>query len=162
MITADAFQQQLQSSLIPLLTRWEHCYKIMNVSNTSVNAMICLPIKPNHSVELQIQYSPLYQEPQLTFRIWKREIEDDIDTQQVCFPDDIRQWLNTQDFTIRLDYLHPSNRDVWYSVHACDTAEIVGPESKDYLNRWASIFLTIFDSDVSLMFVPGVGHSDKY
>ncbi|SCU84877.1 LAFA_0D12574g1_1 [Lachancea sp. 'fantastica'] len=153
MISADAFQHQLQKSIVPLLTRWKRCYQLSNVSNASINVLIYLPIKPHHSIELQILYSPVYQEPQLIFRIWSHETVDDIETQRICFPDDLHTWLNIQDFTIRLDYLHPSSRDVWYSVHGCDTADIVGSELKDYLKRWASIFLTIFDSEVSLMFL---------
>ncbi|SCV04258.1 LAME_0H17018g1_1 [Lachancea meyersii CBS 8951] len=153
MITSETFQYQLQHVLVPLLRRWSRCYRLNIAPKDRVTAFVSQPFKPNHFLEIQIQYSSIYQEPQLTFRIWEIYTVDDVEYQRPCFPTDLSHWLNMQEFTVRLDYLHPSDRNVWYSVHGCDTAETVGSQLDHYLQRWASVYFTIFDFEFSRVFV---------
>ncbi|SCV00944.1 LANO_0F09340g1_1 [Lachancea nothofagi CBS 11611] len=154
MITKEVFELQIRETLLPALRRWSLCQKVsLSDDKAVVTAVVKHLSLPYYTLEIQVEYSNIYQEPQLIFKVWKVQVEQDIEVKQVYFPPDLSRLLNLQDFVIRLDYLHNLNRDLWYSVHGCDTNSIVGSQLEHYLERWASIYLTIFDPEFSRVFI---------
>lgn len=101
-------------------------------------------------LELKITYSPVYQEPLLLLRLWRRDSSQDDMTDLVSpwFPQDIRALLGIdKSFQVELDaVVSPVShfQETWYSIHPCDTAEIVGDQVQyvdGYLERWFSVFV---------------------
>ncbi|SCU93401.1 LADA_0G02894g1_1 [Lachancea dasiensis] len=159
MIAEDIFQKQLETELVPILRRWPLCRELSLLKhNGSVVILARHPELVDHTFQILIQYSTIYQEPQLLFKIWETRIVDQVEIQRLSFPGDVSTLVNTQDFTIRSDYIHNTGRDLWYSIHGCDTGEIVGYQEESYLERWCSIYFTIFDPGFSNLFI----YSDHY
>ncbi|CCE93546.1 E2-like conjugating enzyme TDEL_0G01790 [Torulaspora delbrueckii] len=101
-------------------------------------------------LELKITYSQVYQEPLLLLRVWRKDQsqEDESDFVSLWFPQDVSALLGIdKSFQLELDaVVSPTShlQETWYSIHPCDTAEIVGDQAKyadGYLNRWLSVFL---------------------
>lgn len=101
-------------------------------------------------LELKITYTHVYQEPLLLIKVWQREHPGNeyIDLVSPCYPQDIRALLGIdKSFQVELDaVISPKThtQETWYSIHPCDTAEIVGGQAQfldGYLKRWISVFL---------------------
>lgn len=105
-------------------------------------------------IEFKITYTPIYQEPFLLMRLWRKysmqESKDDFDDDMITlwFPADVKQALGImQDFQVGLDAISSTSektQEAWYSFHPCDTAQIVGDQELyrgNYLERWLSVFL---------------------
>lgn len=101
-------------------------------------------------LECKITYSQTYHEPQLLLRIWRFARFEGIDCLEPWFPQDLQHILPLPSwFQIGLDTISTASTSepaAWYSIHACDTADIAGSRpsfESTYLSRWASVF--IFD-----------------
>ncbi|GAV55691.1 hypothetical protein ZYGR_0AY00830 [Zygosaccharomyces rouxii] len=99
-------------------------------------------------LECKITYSQAYHEPQLLLRIWKVTQIEGIDCIEPWFPKELDHVLPMPKwFRFGLDAIAATSTDesaAWYSIHACDTADIVGDRPvfrSTYLSRWASVFL---------------------
>lgn len=99
-------------------------------------------------LECKITYSQTYHEPQLLLRIWKFSQIDGITCVEPWFPKELDHALPMPGwFRFGLDTVSTTSTDesaAWYSIHACDTANIVGDRpvfQSTYLSRWASVFL---------------------
>lgn len=156
-----------------MLTHTEYCDQLQHVCNTklkcsdlvlemqpvstdgTVRFRAALPSSAQHTaklnyLEFKISYSPVYQEPVLLFRLWRSvpSPEDGIDLISPWFPDDASRLLGIDNgFQVGLDAIFSNStcsQETWFSIHPCDTAQIVGDRSEfksEYLNRWLSIFL---------------------
>lgn len=147
------FRNQLSTTLVPLLKRWKLCENVTPVQDgDAVHAIVACTVLKQFTFEIQVEYSHLYCVPQLIFKIWETTDEHGTEVRTLTFPSDLSSLLLIQNFSVGLDYVHKQNKDIWYSVHACDTRDVVGEQTENYLERWASIYLTIFDPDFSKVF----------
>ncbi|SCU96015.1 LAMI_0F04830g1_1 [Lachancea mirantina] len=156
MISPEAFDRQL-SSLIPIISKWRLCVRLDLRQNTEIGVH-CAYVHSNHpnlpdvTFEISIQFNPIYQEPFLTFRIWKTKCVDGFEKRELWFPSNLSTVLNTTFFQIGLDYMDQSSGEAWFQVHCCDTNDITGQENDKYLKRWFSVYLTLFDERIGTIF----------
>lgn len=105
-------------------------------------------------VQAVVRYSSIYNEPELLVRCWTCRETDGVEITELFYPAEIGSLLGLpQEFVVGLDVsINESNGGqypsrlwgAWYSVHPCDTAEIIGTDRTcmdRYLQRWASVFL---------------------
>lgn len=155
MIEYSQFCHQLQTDVLSLLRQWPLCVGINLLQENILQLVILHTDIPNCELRIRITYNAVYQEPFLIFQIWRTELlQDDIEEERIWFPSDLSRVLNTARFSIGLDYIDPQNKQVWYSLHPCDTAEILGTKHVEaYLLRWCSVYFTAFQHDFSSLFV---------
>lgn len=103
-------------------------------------------------VQAVIRYSTVYNEPELLVRCWTCCEEDGIEVVEPIYTVDISTVLGIpSEFVVELDVnindeYSSKILGPWYSVHPCDTAEIIGKQYMDkYLERWVSVFLCWVD-----------------
>lgn len=158
-------EQLLKIYQSAILQDWSCCQQVFYRGED--DSIILQTIVPSHAVisaalanvklahlEFKITYTSVYQEPQLLLRLWQKknlqldklEFEDDMLTP--WFPPNVQQILGiVGQFQLGLDTVATTmahKQEAWYSIHPCDTADIVGNQenySDKYLSRWLSVFL---------------------
>ncbi|KAL3231386.1 Ubiquitin-like-conjugating enzyme ATG10 [Nakaseomyces bracarensis] len=106
-----------------------------------------------HTVQVMVRYSMVYYEPELLMRFWTSYEDDGIEVIGPCYTVDSSSVLGIPaEFVVELDVnINESDKrysskywGAWYSIHPCDTAEIIGNDVRymdTYLKRWTSVFL---------------------
>lgn len=101
-------------------------------------------------IELLITFSRVYREPLLLIRVWATTALDGIETSQLAHSAETMATLRIPSYlTLGLDTILDAQyphalQGAWYSVHPCDTRDIVGDDvtvRDTYLDRWVSVFL---------------------
>ncbi|CAR29399.1 hypothetical protein ZYGR_0AD00810 [Zygosaccharomyces rouxii] len=146
--------EEYRAQLPSLKHSLQDCDKVKNLHYNPLKSTIHIHIQWDVTefnishLECKITYSQTYHEPQLLLRIWKFSQIEGIDCIEPWFPKQIDRILPLPNwFQFGLDTISTSSSDnpaAWYSIHACDTADIVGDRSifqSTYLSRWASVFL---------------------
>lgn len=153
----DEYKQQLKSLIIS--EQWQALpNKIQSIYSNDLSSVqcICSPslstaklfdLPLSSQVEFRIIYSQVYNEPTLLYRIWKIHTDPDLEITNkiLLFPSNLEdKFQNLFNFTSSIESIPSCNNEIWYMLHPCDTAQIVGEDSsakETYLLRWFSVYI---------------------
>ncbi|CCH61198.1 hypothetical protein TBLA_0E01390 [Henningerozyma blattae CBS 6284] len=158
MISLEEFESQLiQINTNNYLQELSLCQSIQ-ITQTRIHIITDVPVHlvskndQLNSLEFNVIYSQIYQEPLLLFRIWKVEVDSefgctmktihiDNEIEKLIFPETLDEFRIGLDL-FQLDNDMTSSSSVWYNIHPCDTGDIIGGKvTENYLERWLNIYL---------------------
>lgn len=157
MITENIFNEQL-TELNHLFKRWSKtCFTYLSQSKSS-QLLVTFTMSNEYNIELEIIYDDTYHEPTLVFRIFNETEEENgiYCTRHVLLNNEqLGGLLNLENHSITL-ITRQDNREVWYRINNCDTGSNVGSDPRNYLRRWISSYMAIFDGSFNELFIyPG-------
>lgn len=156
MITLTEFNQQLPT-IAEILCRWKKSDNVVIPKELSHNEPLQVNghLTDNLLFDINIQYNQLYRVPNAKFRFWKLSLDED-GTCVSCgyFLTDVefRSLLDLKNHSVTLTS-DSVTKEIWYSINDCDTEINIGPEPEQYLTRWLSVYISIFDSKLNDLFV---------
>lgn len=160
MLSLEQFVKQTKESLIPILRSWSICQILLwreELATLDLMVSTLTQIEITSKFQLRICYNPVYNEPQLLFRIWKLNTElDDIESWKLDFPNSDRLPIYNEhkQYSITLNQIEDAS--IWYVVNACDTEKNVGQDLTNYITRWFSYYGRLFDRNIGVVFATSI------